>query len=93
MSASSTFERDLRARAPHKRRHRRGPARGQATDEDARAGDPGGAAYVVSTMHAAHPDLQFTVHDLIAKPTASRSPGALGGREARSHAGARSLSA
>jgi predicted ester cyclase len=32
---------------------------------DSRGGE--GAEYVVSTMHGAHPDLQFTINDLLAE--------------------------
>ena len=39
-------------------------------DHDPLPGQPAGAAggeYVVSTMHTAHPDLQFTIDDLVAE--------------------------
>lgn len=39
-------------------------------DHDPLPGQPagaGGAEYVVSTMHTAHPDLQFTIDDLVAE--------------------------
>lgn len=39
-------------------------------DHDPLPGQPPGAAgaeYVVSTMHGAHPDLRFSIHDLIAE--------------------------
>ncbi len=47
---------------------------------------PEGAEYVVSTMHGAHPDLRFTVDDLISRTQPGHDPVDPAGHQYRPHA-------